>query len=339
MEFVQSDNYAICDFAMTHDCGSRIQQQFYVQGLIQSPANIFGNSGTHWFERKTGIVFMPLAEFEQFNHTIQQQILHNPKFCYYQIGRVKSLFQSLENACQIVEQAAKHRRPQRRAVEKMMNDLLCMMSFNVLYELFPNQEFTNQLDDLIENERLSQKVFLDSHFSFTLPHYTRINLGLLQLAKTWAEQGQFNVLESQAFIDDTAFAYDFYIGKNEMEKPDSLKAHVIQLAESFQNNPQRIQREVESIHAGRQKQAAAFYQAWKVLHSAMIRKDIPQPQQLCVLSGMGLRQALATEEEERHFLQMRVQRDCRLLMEQLDLPLTTTTLEELLERCGQGDHR
>jgi hypothetical protein len=219
----------------------------------------------------------------------------------------------------------------------MVQSLLAVMSYNILYELFPEQEILNLLEVILGSPDQAKKIYVDLHYSSSVPHYTRINLGLLDLAQEWLQADSIPSLE--AFIRDMAFAFDFYIQANELEDPASLRRKVIELAENYQGSVDLLKKEYAKILEGRERQKKGHFLAWKQVIAALRGGQWPTDQQLQVLAALGLRQTLTTEEEERHFLQMRVQRNCRWALEALDLPMLTTSLDTLFFASGAPERK
>lgn len=336
MDFMFIGETVVCDFTVTHDCGSRIQQQYYVSGLINAPRHLMGEARPFGEERTNGVVVIPRDEFVAFRQAIQNRILREPIFCYYHIAALDRLLCQLAESCRHFEEAFINSQPAAaKLFEKMLQELITTLSYNVLYQIYPEDEIFSELDSIFPSTELARRTFIDLHFSSALPHYTRINLELLQLGEKLLREACLPEVES--FIREVGFAFDFYIQENELEKNVSVQKRVIELAQSFDNDVQKIQQEYQTIVNSREKQKEKYYRAWKYLCRTMQQRKEPVERQLQLMAALGLCQALTTEEEERHFLQMRVQRNCRWVMEKMGLPLTTTSLETLFTNYAVCD--
>jgi hypothetical protein len=336
MDFIFSGETVVCDFTVTHDCGSRIQQQFYVLGLMNVRRNLVGEARPFGEERTDGVVVIRRDEFIAFRQTIRSRILKDPVFCYYHIATLNHLLRQLAGSCRHFEEAfITSQSAVAKLFEKMMQELIATMSYNVLYKIFPEEEIFSALDAIFPSTELARRTFIDLHFSSALPHYTRINLALLHLGEKLLREACLPEVES--FIREVGFAFDFYIHENELERKVSVQERVIELAQSFDNDAQKIQQEYRNILNSRERQKEKYFRAWKSLCRTMRERKEPGERQLQLMAALGLCQALATEEEERHFLQMRVQRNCRWVMERMGTPLTTTSLETLFANYATCD--
>ncbi len=336
MEFIQAGAVVASDFSFTHDCGSRIQQQFYVLGLLRARQQLLGEPGILGREHRRGIVLIPRADFDRFRAALCEEVLRNPLFCYSHALRLRQLYVDMATACDVFERTAAQ--PFLGSAEAMLNALIKAISYNVLYHLYPEKEVKDWLVSLVEDQELAERTYVALHYSDVPPHYFRVNLGLLDLVEEWLRTREME--GAGRFIDELAFAFDFYIDENELEQSEPLERYVQELAATFNNDPEAVCRERRRIELGRLQQKQQYDEAWEAVHSALSRKGTKPSEATVLMAALGLRQTLATEEEERHFLQMRVQRNCRRILDRCGLSRTESDIEGMLAACeaGKGVH-
>lgn len=321
MDFFNVDQLTICDLNLCVDAGSRLQQQFYVQGVQGAPRVLLGQRAALGREYRPGILHIDPGVFAAFRQDLHTRILERPADCYLWQSRVREDLAALRGTCDAFESAWSEGRVDARLWQAMYAGLTTLLAYNVLYELYPETEIQAELARHLRDDALARDLYVAVHHTEELPHYTRVNLGLLDLADAWVARR--DTTGHRAFIRDVAFAFDFYMTENELECPETLLSHVQALAERYPD-PAALQAAREAVQAGRRVARQEAQRAWSEL-LGRARGDGG----LALLGALALRAALATEEEERHFLQMRVQRSARDLLDHLGLPRTTTSAEEL----------
>ncbi len=134
MEFIPAGAVVASDFSFTHDCGSRIQQQFDVLSLLRSRQQLLGEPGILGREHRRGIVLIPRADFDRFRVALCEEVLRNPLFCYSHVLRLRQLYVDMATAGDVFERTAAQ--PFLGSAEAMLNTLIKAISYNVLYHLY-----------------------------------------------------------------------------------------------------------------------------------------------------------------------------------------------------------
>ncbi|MFK7602186.1 hypothetical protein ACI3L1_08240 [Deinococcus sp. SM5_A1] len=326
MDFINFGDLTVCDVNLAVDAGSRVQQQFYVQGLCASRAVLLGDSRAFGLEYRPGIIHFQAQEFEQFKRAALQAYDQNPIFCHLTARRIDQAVSETTMACQRVEAwiqgnqvlAAQHLVP-------MLEGLTRLMAYKILHDLYPTSQLQLRLAEFLNDAQLAQQLFLPLAFTETWPHYTQVNLGLIDLAIDWLESG--HLLGASSFIHTCAYAFDFYIDENPLETLDGLTSHVRELAVRHGNDPQELRKIRQSIFDGHAAERQRSQAAWERLYCTP--HGSPEDT-LALFSALRLHQALGRVEEERHLLQMRVQRNVRDLLDAHGLPRQTTSLDVLM---------
>ena len=325
MHFLTFGALTVCDVTLSIDAGSRVQQQFYVQGILASRTVLLGQTGPFGKEYRPGIVHFPADIFTDFTTTALRLSAENPAFCLLTARRIQQAITDTTHACENAERPlSSGQLPDFTVVDRMLRGLTRLMAYKVLYDLIPEDALTARLGDFLQDDRLAQRLFLSLHHTEHLPHYTQVNLGLLTLALQAAKTG---VAAPGEFIRTLGFAFDFYISESELETPQGVSAHVRALLKEHGGDPQRIRKTIEDVHLGRERQLELSRQAWAQLKRSPDR-ETPEDT-LALLAVLRLHQALGDVEEERHLLQMRVQRNVRDLLDRLGLDRFTTDLASL----------
>lgn len=324
MHFLTFGTLTVCDVTLSVDAGSRVQQQFYVQGILASQDVLLGR-GPFGHEYRPGIVHFPAETFTHFTTTALTLSVDNPAFGLLTTRRIHQATADTTCACQITEQAtARGQLPSPADVDAMLQHLTQLMAYKVLYDLIPEDDLIARLSDFLQDDDLAAQLYQSLHYTDALPHYTQVNLGLLDLALTTAETGR---ADPAAFIRSLGFAFDFYIHESELETPAGVHAHVQRLVDEHDCSPERLRATIQDIHAGRQRQQALSRQAWERLRRTQSRHSPDDT--LSLLAALKLHQALGEVEEQRHLLQMRVQRNLRDLLDHLGLDRVTSDLDTL----------
>lgn len=311
MDVISCGPYYAVDLAVTHDTGCRVQQQFYINAILGADRVLFGVPHPLGTERRPGQLLIGRCRWEGFLESVSHAIGNRQKLMSWS-WTISRLLWATQRWCGLWEANELGYVHARRAVASLHD----LMAFNVLFNVFPVDAMRDRLARLM-GEELAAIALQWASYPFTMSHYTRLELAKLSLALRVARGKPANL---KRFIRDIAFAFTFYISKNPMEDPATLHAEVERLAQMGETE---LRERRDNLVA---QTRMAHTQARRALcHAYQAQVDDPDAG---VFELLYLWRALATQEEERHWLQLRVQRNFRWILEAYGLDLSNTSQEQ-----------
>lgn len=298
----------IIDHGLWRDTREPWGVHIYDEAVRHVPV-VFLDEPAYGVHRRPGVIHVPAPLYRRTERRIRERLLHDPRYVRWLRQRCMGDLQQLHQVCGEVESSAgRGLLAADRVAELLRMTIRCKayMGFNWL---LPRDEIAVFLGKLLgEGDEAGHELLLNLSAPDVLPHYTRLHVGLHELAESLAAGVE---PDYAAFATHLGFAQGYPLRPQPLEQRESVMAEVRQLCNQHDWSAPQLRAEREALV----ERAAAARRRRDNLCGELLAALLPSQvnDRARLLATVDLLSLAADEEEERHFVEMRAVRACRLV--------------------------